>query len=148
MLFPYSSLSLSSLCKQKQVPALCSFSFLQFTSLHCILAKFYGSGCSDCCVNPQISFLGVQAGLVLIWLHFRDERCKTKQNKTKQNKTKKLPCCSAILAHSLVICCFILMMMMMMTIGEYGEIISQEWMSGQERRDEIKAKKNKGNENL
>ena len=34
------------------------------------------SGCADCCVNPQVSFLGVHNGLVLIWLHFRDERHK------------------------------------------------------------------------
>ena len=32
--------------------------------------------CADCCVNPQVSFLGVQGGFVLIWLHFRDERRK------------------------------------------------------------------------
>ena len=48
----------------------------QFTSLHRIPAKFRGSGCADCCINPQIRFLGVQDGLVLLWLHFRDKRCK------------------------------------------------------------------------
>ena len=50
-------------------------------------AEFSGSGCIDCCVNPQTSFLGVQGGLVLIWLYFMDVRCQ-----------KKLPCSSAILA--------------------------------------------------
>ena len=44
------------------------------SALHTL--QFCGSGCADCCVNPQISFLGVQDGLWLIWLHFRDERCK------------------------------------------------------------------------
>ena len=66
-------LSLSSLHKQKQLPAFCGFSLLQFTSLCRVPAEFCGSGCADCCVNPQISFLGVQDGLVLIWLHFRDK---------------------------------------------------------------------------
>ena len=38
-------------------------------------AEFCGSGCADCYVNPQISSLGVQDGLVLIWLYFMDMRC-------------------------------------------------------------------------
>ena len=29
---------------------------------------------ADCCVDPQISFLGVQDGLVLVWLYFMNER--------------------------------------------------------------------------
>nr|XP_060460358.1 uncharacterized protein LOC132660398 [Panthera onca] len=33
-----------------------------------------GSGCADCRVNPQVSFLGVQDGPVLVWLHFMDAR--------------------------------------------------------------------------
>ena len=37
-----------------------------FTSLHCILDEFCGSSYADCRVNPQINFLGVQNGLVLI----------------------------------------------------------------------------------
>ena len=61
-----SPLSLSSFHKQKQVPTLCDFSLPQFTSSRSIPAKFCGSGYADCCVNPQISFLGVQDGLVLI----------------------------------------------------------------------------------
>ena len=68
--------SLSSLCKQKQFPALCGFCLPQFTSLHQVPAEFCGSGCADCCVNPQISFLGVQHGLVLTWLYFMDARHK------------------------------------------------------------------------
>ena len=76
MLFPYSSPSPTSLRKQKQLPALLGFSLSQFTSPRCVPAEFCGSGCADCCVNPQISFLDVQDGLVLIWLHFSNERCK------------------------------------------------------------------------
>ena len=76
MLSPTLPWSLSSLCNQKQLPALHSFSLPHFTSLSCIPAEFCGSGCSDCCVNPWITFLGVKDGLLLIWLYFRDERCK------------------------------------------------------------------------
>ena len=47
-----------------------------FTSPHCVPAEFCGSGCADCCVNLQISFLGVQDGSLLIWLYFMDARCK------------------------------------------------------------------------
>ena len=79
-------LSPSSLCKQKQLPILRSFSLPQFTSLRPVPAEFRGSGCAHCCVNPQINFLGVQDGLVSIQQHFRDER------------SRKLPCCSTILA--------------------------------------------------
>ena len=68
--------SLSSLHKQKQLPALHSFSLPQITSPCHVPAEFCGSDCADFCVNPQISFLGVQDGLVLIWLYFRDERGK------------------------------------------------------------------------
>ena len=66
----------SSLHKQKQLPDLLSFSLPQFTSSRRVPAEFCGSGCAGCCVNPQISFLGVQDGLVLIWLHFSHERRK------------------------------------------------------------------------
>ena len=64
----------SSPCMQNQLPALHSFSLPQFTSLCCVLAEFCGSGCADFCVNLQISFLGVQDGLVLVWLYFMDVR--------------------------------------------------------------------------
>ena len=77
VLFPYSPpppLSPSSLSMQKWLPALHGFSLPQFTSLCHVPAEFCGSGCADCCVNPQISFLGVQDGLVLVWLHFMDAR--------------------------------------------------------------------------
>ena len=39
-----------------------------------IPAEFCGSSHADSCAHPQISFLGVQNGLVLIPLHFREER--------------------------------------------------------------------------
>ena len=71
VIFPY-SLPISILSPQKHLPALCSFSLPQFTSPHHVRAEFCGSGCADCCVNPQISFLGVQDGLVLISLYFMD----------------------------------------------------------------------------
>ena len=45
--------SLSSLHKQKQLPAFHSFSLPQFTSLCCIPAEFCRSGCADCYVSPQ-----------------------------------------------------------------------------------------------
>ena len=50
--------------------------YLFWLSALAIPAEFYGSSCADCCVNPQITFLSVQDGLVLIQLHFRDERGK------------------------------------------------------------------------
>ena len=81
--FPWSP---SSLHPQKWLAAHCSFSLLKFTSPCHIPAEFCGSGCADCCVNPQISSLGVLDGLVLVWLYFMD------------TKHKKLLCCSAILA--------------------------------------------------
>ena len=59
---------------QKWLPVLHSFSLPQFTSLCCVPAEFCGSGCVDCCVNPQIGFLGVQDGLVLVWLYFMKAR--------------------------------------------------------------------------
>ena len=69
-----------SLCplstSEKQFPALLGFSLPQFTSPCWVPAEFCGSGCADCCVNPLFSFLGVQVGSVLVWLHFRDERGK------------------------------------------------------------------------
>ena len=64
----------SSLPMQKHLPALCRFSLPKFTSLCHIPAEFCGSGCADCCVNPHISFLGVQDGLVSVWLYFMDTR--------------------------------------------------------------------------
>ena len=72
--FPIFPPSPSSLLKQKQLPALCSFS--PSSPLCHIPAEFCGSGCADCCVDPQISFLSVQDSLVLIWLYFMDTRCK------------------------------------------------------------------------
>ena len=60
--------TLSSLHKQKQLPALCGFSLPQFTSPRGVPAEFCGSGRADCCVNPRVSFLDVQNGLVLVWL--------------------------------------------------------------------------------
>ena len=76
VLFPYSSRPISVLCKQKQLPPLWGFSLPQFTFLRHVPVEFCGSGCSDCCVNTQISFLGVQDGLVLIWLYFMHTRHK------------------------------------------------------------------------
>ena len=75
MLFPYSAPtpSLSSQRLQKPLPSH-SFLFPKFTFPCHILAEFCGSGCADCCVNPPISFLGVQDGLVLVWLYFMDVR--------------------------------------------------------------------------
>ena len=58
--------------QENQLPALCSFSLPRFTSLCRIPAEFCGLGCADCCVNPHSSFLGVQDGLVFIWLYFMD----------------------------------------------------------------------------
>ena len=69
-------LSPSSLCKQKQLPVLCGFSLPHFTSPCHIPVEFCGSGFTDCCVNPQISFLGVKDGLVLIWLYLMDAKQK------------------------------------------------------------------------
>ena len=69
-------LSPSSLCRQKQLPALCGFSLPQFTSLRLVPTEFCGSGWATCCVNPQISFRGVQDGFVLTWLHVMDARRK------------------------------------------------------------------------
>ena len=63
----------SSLCSQKHLPSR-TFSLPKFTSLRHVPAEFCGSGCADCCVNPQISFLGVQDGLVLVSLYFMDAR--------------------------------------------------------------------------
>ena len=71
----------SCLCMQKWLPALCDF------SPHHVPSEFFGLGCADCCVNPQIRFLGVQDGLVLIWLYLMDAR-----------HTTKLLYCSTILA--------------------------------------------------
>ena len=59
------TLSPSSLHKQTQLPALRGFSLPQFTSPRCVPAEFCGSGCADCCVDPHISFLDVQNGLLL-----------------------------------------------------------------------------------
>ena len=50
----------SSLCPQKRLPTFCGFLLPKFTSPRHVPAEFCGSGCADCCVNPQISFLGVQ----------------------------------------------------------------------------------------
>ena len=69
---PRPVLSPSSLRKQIQLSALCGFSLPKFTTPRCVPAEFCGSGCTDCCVNPQISFLGVQDGLMLVWLYFLD----------------------------------------------------------------------------
>ena len=59
---------------QKRFPGLRGCSLPTFTSLRRVPAEFCGSGCADYCVNPQISFLGVQDGLVLVWLYFMDMR--------------------------------------------------------------------------
>ena len=75
-------------------PSPFSFFFVQSLPSSCFRAGA-GEGCFPTlstpslgfCVNPQISFLGMKDGLVLIWVYFRDERCK-----------KNLSCCSAILA--------------------------------------------------
>ena len=73
--FPvFSPLSPSSLRTQKPLRALHSFSLPKFTSLCHIPAEFFCLGCADCCINPHISFLGVQDGLVLVWLYFMDVR--------------------------------------------------------------------------
>ena len=64
VLFLYSP-PISVLSPQKQLSTL-SFSLPRFTNPCCVPAEFCGSGYEDCCVNPQISFLGVQDGLVLI----------------------------------------------------------------------------------
>ena len=81
--------SFSVLSPQKQLPTLCSFSLPQFTSPLHVPAAFCGASYADCCVNPQINFLVVQNGLVLIWLCFRDKTISGS------------PCCSAILSPSL-----------------------------------------------
>ena len=49
------------------------FPLPQFTSPHCIPAKFWGSSYADRCFNLQVNFRGVQNGLTLISLGFRDE---------------------------------------------------------------------------
>ena len=73
--FPvFAPLSPSSLLTQKRLPALRGFSLPQFASPCRGPAEFCGSGCADCCVNPQIIFLGVQDGLVWVWLYFMDAR--------------------------------------------------------------------------
>ena len=59
-----------------KIHSLHSVASLSPSSWCCVPAEFCGSGCADCCVNPQISFLGVQGGFVLIWLHFRGKRRK------------------------------------------------------------------------
>ena len=69
-----SPLSPSSLHLQKPLPVLRSFTLPRFTSPRHMPAEFCSSGCVDCCVNPLISFLGVQDGLVLVWLCFMDAR--------------------------------------------------------------------------
>ena len=69
VLFPYSPLPhLCPLSHAKAAPCPLWLLSSQFTSPHCVPAEFCGSGCADCCVNPQIGFLGVQDDLVLIWL--------------------------------------------------------------------------------
>ena len=57
--------SLASL-PPKQLLTAHGFSLPHFTSLHHIPAKSCGSNYAHCCVNPHISFLSVQNGLVLI----------------------------------------------------------------------------------
>ena len=76
MLFPYSP-PVAILSPQAKT-ALLSMASLSPSSSPCAayLLSSVVQGCADCFVNPQISFLGVQDGLVLIWLHFREERCK------------------------------------------------------------------------
>ena len=56
----------SSLCLQKGFPTFRGFLLPKFSSSCHVPAEFCGSVCADCCVNPQISFLGVQDGLVLV----------------------------------------------------------------------------------
>ena len=76
VIFPYSP-PLPSLCPlsaQKRFPTFQSFLLPKFSSPRRVPAEFCGSGCADCCVNLQISFLGVQDGLVLVWLCFMDAR--------------------------------------------------------------------------
>ena len=51
---------------------LCGFAVPQFASPHRIPAEFCGSSSADCCVNPQVNFLGVRNDLMLVELHFRD----------------------------------------------------------------------------
>ena len=51
---------------QKQLPTFHSFSLHWFTSMYHVPAEFCGSSYTDCWVNPQINFLGMQNGLVLI----------------------------------------------------------------------------------
>ena len=93
VLFPYSPpLPLSSLCQQIQLPALGGFSLPQITSPCHIPAEFCGSGCAYCCVNRQISFLGVQDGLVLIWLYFMDARHKKNFNAVLPSWLLPTPC--------------------------------------------------------
>ena len=73
----FSRLSPHRLCllfARKSVPCSPHLPSPRFTSLHRVPAEFCGSGCEDCCVNPHISFLGVQDGLVLVWLYFMDTR--------------------------------------------------------------------------
>ena len=70
----FSPLSPSSLHMQKQFCALRGLSLPKFSSPCRIPAEFCGLGCTYCCVNLQISFLGVQDGLVLVWLCFMDAR--------------------------------------------------------------------------
>ena len=57
-------LSFSFLCKNSSLPSV-AFLFLS-SPVHTVPAEFSGSSYADCCVNPQINFLGVQNGLVLI----------------------------------------------------------------------------------
>ena len=69
-----SPLSPSSLHLQKHLPDHCGFLLPKFTSLCHVPVEICGSGCADYCVNPPVSFLGVQDGLVLIWMYFMDVR--------------------------------------------------------------------------
>ena len=59
--FPFSALS-----PHKRLPTFYGFSLPHFTSLYHIPAEFCGLSYADCCVNPQINFLGIQNSLVLI----------------------------------------------------------------------------------
>ena len=70
VLFPYPPphhhpLSPSSFCKQKKLPTLRDLSLPQFTCPHHLPAEFCDSSCADC-FNPQIRFLCVQDGLILL----------------------------------------------------------------------------------
>ena len=53
----------SSLCPQERFPTFRGFLLPKFSSPCRVPAEFCGSGCADCCVNPQVSFLGEQDGL-------------------------------------------------------------------------------------